>query len=312
MRVSRISLGTATFGVGALAESAHEVVAAALDVGINFFDTANVYGALSVFDQPGAPRDREPAESILGRALDGRRDDIVIATKSGERRLGPDAGLSRRHIIQQVEISLRRLQTDYIDVYYAHFPDPVTSLEQTLQAYDDLIREGKVRYVALSNFPAWQITQALWISDDRRLQAPVAAQAKYSLVDRSAEVELVPACAEFGLSIVAYSPLHGGLLAGSRVLDREVSGWKRFGGPEFSDAELKVGRAVEALSGEWGLAANEVSLAWLLSRRAVTAAIIGAESAAEVVANAAAADLTLMPDQLDALTALAAESPVPE
>ena len=139
----------------------------------------------------------------------------MIATKSnGIVGLGVnDRGLSRRHIIRQVETSLRRLETDYIDLYYAHDPDPDTPLEQTLAVYDDLIRQGKIRYVGLSNHPAWQVTRALWIADDRRLHAPVAAQVKYNLIDRAAERELAPACEQFGLSIVPYAPLHGGLLA---------------------------------------------------------------------------------------------------
>ena len=170
VKVSKICLGTATFGVAPDAQEAGRVVDAALDLGINFFDTANVYGATPTFDRPGAPpaTEREPAEQLLGRALVGRRDDVVIATKSGERRFDPAAGLSRRYIIDQVEHSLRRLGTDYIDVYYAHFPDPDTPLEQTLVVYDDLVRQGKLRYVALSNHPAWQVTQALWIADHRR------------------------------------------------------------------------------------------------------------------------------------------------
>jgi aryl-alcohol dehydrogenase-like predicted oxidoreductase len=175
VKVSRICVGTATFGVAPSERDADRVVHAALDLGINFVDTANVYGILSTFDRPGAPpaAEREPAERILGRALAGRRDDVVIATKSCVE-VGPgvnDRGLSRRHIIQQVENSLRRLETDYIDLYYAHNPDPDTPLEQTLSVYDDLVRQGKLRYVALSNHPAWQLTHALWIADDRRLQA---------------------------------------------------------------------------------------------------------------------------------------------
>src|SRR3954449_4900847 len=177
VKVSRICLGTATFGVAPTAQDADRVVGAAVDLGINFVDTADVYGNMPVFDRPGAPAaaDREPAEQILGRALRGRRDEMVVATKSnGVVGLDiNDRGLSRRHIIRQVETSLRRLETDYIDLYYAHDPDPDTPLEQTLAAYDDLIRQGKIRYVGLSNHPAWQVTQALWIADDRRLQAPV-------------------------------------------------------------------------------------------------------------------------------------------
>jgi aryl-alcohol dehydrogenase-like predicted oxidoreductase len=309
VKVSKICLGTATFGVAPDAQEAEHVVGAALDAGINFFDTANVYGASPTFDRPGAPpaAEREPAEQILGRALAGRRDDVVIATKSGERRFDPAAGLSRRYIIQQVEHSLRRLDTDYIDLYYAHFPDPDTPLDQTLSAYDDLVRQGKLRYVALSNHPAWQVTHALWIADDRRLAAaPVCTQVKYNLIDRAAELELVPACVRFGLSIVPFGPLHGGLLASTQVQQRGIQGDQRFGGPGFTETELEIGRTVERLSGEWGLQPYQVSLAWLLSRPAVASAIVGAETVEEVTANATAADVILEEAQLDALTALGA------
>jgi aryl-alcohol dehydrogenase-like predicted oxidoreductase len=307
VKVSKICLGTATFGVAPDAQGAGRVVGAALDAGINFFDTANVYGASPTFDRPGAPpaAEREPAEQILGRALTGRRDDVVIATKSGERRFDPAAGLSRRFIIQQVEQSLRRLGTDYIDLYYAHFPDPDTPLEQTLSAYDDLVRQGKLRYVGLSNHPAWQMTHALWIAHDRRLAAaPVCAQVKYNLVDRVAERELAPACVEFGLAIVPFAPLHGGLLAGTDVRHRGIHGDQRFGGPGFTEPELTVGREVERLSLEWGLKPYQASLAWLLSRPAVASAIVGAETVDEVTANVTAAEVTLEYAQLDALTKL--------
>jgi aryl-alcohol dehydrogenase-like predicted oxidoreductase len=312
VRVSQICLGTATFGVAPTAEDTDRLVGEALDLGINFIDTADVYGNMPVFDRPGAPAaaDREPAEQLLGRALQGRRDDAVIATKSnGIVGLGVnDRGLSRRHIIRQVETSLRRLQTDYIDLYYAHDPDPETPLEQTLAAYDDLIRQGKIRYVGLSNHPAWQVTRALWIADDRRQHAPVAAQVKYNLIDRAAERELAPACTQFGLSLVPYAPLHGGLLAGLSVLDRDVVGDQRFAGPGFSAVEIAIAGEVERLSREWGLAPYQVSLAWLLSRPTVTSVIVGAETSEELRANATAADVQLETAQLDALTALASEA----
>ncbi len=238
-------------------------------------------GATPTFDRPGASpaAEREPAEQLLGRSLAGRRDDVVIATKSGERRFDPAAGLSRRYILGQVDQSLRRLGTDYIDVYYAHFPDPNTPLEQTLATYDDLVRQGKLRYVALSNHPAWQVTQVLWIADDRRLAAaPVCVQVKYNLIDRAAEDELAPARQRFGLSLVPFGPLHGGLLGGLQVQEREFAGDKRFGGSGFTDTELDIGRAVQRLSQEWGLQPYQVSLAWLLSRPSVASAIVGAES----------------------------------
>jgi 1-deoxyxylulose-5-phosphate synthase len=308
VKVSRICVGTATFGVAPTERDADRVIHAALDLGINFFDTANVYGNTPVFDRPGAPpaAEREPAERILGRALAGRRNEVVIATKSREV-VGPgvnDRGLSRRHIIQQVENSLRRLGTDYIDLYYAHNPDPDTPLEQTLAVYDDLVRQGKLRYVALSNHPAWQLTRALWIADARRYNAPVCAQVKYNLIDRAAERELVPACLQFGLSIVPFAPLHGGLLAGMQVLEREFIGDVRFAGSGFPEAELEIGRTVEQLSQDWGLRPNQVSLAWLLSRPAVASAIVGAETVEEIIANASATEVVLEQAQLDALTTL--------
>ena len=174
--------------------------------------------------------------------------------------------------------------------------------------YDDLIRQGKLRYVALSNHPAWQVTEALWIADDRRLvSAPVAAQVMYSLLDRSAEVELAAACVRFGLSVVPYAPLHGGLLADLKVLDREIAGGKRYGGPGFSDTEIAVAREVDSLAREWGLEMYQVSLAWLLSRPAVASVIVGAETVDELRANASAADVELTAEQLDAVSALTAD-----
>jgi 1-deoxyxylulose-5-phosphate synthase len=314
VKVSQICLGTATFGVAPTAQDADRLVGAAVDLGINFVDTADTYGNMPVFDRPGAPAaaDREPAEQILGRALRGRRDEMVIATKSNGI-VGPDInarGLSRRHIIHQVETSLRHLDTDYIDLYYAHDPDPDTALDQTLAAYDDLVRQGKIRYVGLSNHPAWQVTQALWIADDRHQQAPVVAQVKYNLIDRAAERELAPACQQFGLSIVPYAPLHGGLLADLHVLGRDVAGDQRFGAAGFSKGEIALARELDRLSRAWGLEPYQVSLAWLLSRPAVASAIVGAETPEELRANASAADVQLEPAQLDALTALASEPAV--
>lgn len=313
VRVSKVCVGTATFGVAPNSQDAGRIVDAALDLGINFFDTADVYGSTPTFDRPGSPpaSERESAEEILGRALAGRRDEVVLATKSGERRFDPDAGLSRRYIIQQVEQSLRRLRTDRIDLYYAHFPDPDTPLEQTLTVYDDLIRQGKLRYVALSNHPAWQVTEALWIADDRRLvSAPVCAQVMYSLLDRTAETELAHACVRFGLSIVPYAPLHGGLLADLAVLDRDIAGDKRYGGPGFTEAEIAIARELDRLAREWNLGMQQASLAWLLSRPAVASVIVGAETTEELAANASAADVELTTEQLEAVSALTAHDSV--
>ncbi|PTL71925.1 oxidoreductase [Rathayibacter caricis DSM 15933] len=313
IKVSRICLGTATFGVAPLADAVDDIVGAARDLGVNFIDTADVYGNMPVFDRPGAPAasDREPAEQILGRALRGRRDEMVIATKSNGI-VGHDInqrGLSRRHIVRQVETSLRRLETDYIDLYYAHDPDPDTPLEETLAVYDDLIRQGKIRSFGLSNHPAWQLVHALWIAHDRRFHGPVSAEVKYNLIDRAAERELSAACERFGVSLVPYAPLHGGLLADLAILDRNISGDERFGQAGFTDSEIAIAREVDRLGRSWGLQPYQASLAWLLSRPAVASVIIGPESSGELRANATAADIELDTDQLDALTALADQAP---
>ncbi|MFH8253198.1 aldo/keto reductase [Microbacterium sp. B2969] len=314
LRVSRICLGTATFGVAPDPQEADRLVGAALEAGINFVDTADVYGNMPVFDRAGAPpaAERDSAEEILGRSLRGRRDEVVIATKAnGITGLGVnDRGLSRRHIIRQVERSLRRLSTDWIDLHYAHDPDPDTPLEETLAVYDDLIRQGKIRHVGLSNHPAWKVTQAHWIADDRRLRsAPVAAEVKYSLLDRAAERELAAACGQLGVSVVPYAPLHGGLLADLGVLGRPVSGDQRFGAPGFPPEEVAVAREVDRLSREWGLGMQQTALAWLLSRPAVASVIVGPENVAELRADASAADVRLSMEQLEALTALKVEPP---
>ncbi|GLY75266.1 aldo/keto reductase [Actinoallomurus iriomotensis] len=305
IRVSRICLGTATFGVAPAADDATRLVHAALDRGVNFVDTANSYGHLPHFDRPGTPpaAAREPAEELVGRALHGRRDEVVLATKAGEP-VGPgvgDRGLSRRHLFRQLEASLRRLRTDHVDVYYAHHPDPDTPLAQTLRAFDDMVRQGKVRYAALSTYPAWQLTHALWIGSDLGLDPPVCAQVRYNLVDRAVEREVVPAARRFGLSLVAFSPLSGGLLAGEDAASREYAGERRWGGQGYSARQREAAGRLSSLAGEWGQPPERLALAWLLARPGVASAIVGPETPAELDASVAAAGLTLAPEQVAAL-----------
>ena len=264
VRVSRIWLGTATFGVAPTAQDA-DGSSAKRSTSAWTSSTPPTSTAICRSSTGRCPRRRRP----WSRRADPRPSpprsprQMVIATKSNGI-VGHDVndrGLSRRHVIRQVETSLRRLGTDYIDLYYAHDPDPDTPLEQTLAAYDDLIRQGKIRYVGLSNHPAWQVTHALWIATTATA-APVAVQVKYNLIDRAAERELAPACKQFGLSIVPYAPLHGGLLADLAVLDREVAGDQRFPrlgsprpkspSPERSTTQPHMG--TEAVPGVAGLA----------------------------------------------------------
>jgi 1-deoxyxylulose-5-phosphate synthase len=308
IRVSCLGIGTATFGVAPLAEDADRLVGRALDLGINLFDTANSYGNQPRFDRPNAPAaaERLSAEEILGRALARRRHDVVLCSKVMEP-VGPgqnDRGLSRLHIFNQVEASLQRLRSDHLDVYYAHHPDPLTPLDQTLCAFGDLVRQGKIRYYALSTFNAWQMTEVLWRSERLGVPPPVCNQISYNLSNRASEGDIIPACLRFGLSVTVFGPLGGGLLAGEEALQRPIIGSKRWGFAGFSERQLEVARRFYAIAKEWGHAPAPLALAWLTSRPAVSTAIIGPETVQELDANAAAAELELdskLLEQLDGI-----------
>ncbi len=236
VRVSRLCLGTVFFGTQVAEPEAAAIIHAALDAGVNFVDTAEVY-----------PRPHYGvAESVVGRALRGRRHEVVLATKKrydpGSFRSGTpaDRGLSRHQIVDAVEASLRRLQTDYVDLYYPHQVDPETDLEITLRAFDDLLSAGKVRAIGLSNYPAWLTVEALWIADRRNFASPVCVQSLYNLLARDVEHELVPACARHGLSLVTYSPLAGGVLTGKYAPGRR----RPIAAPRTSAGPVTVGRAI--------------------------------------------------------------------
>lgn len=308
VRVSCIGLGTATFGVAPLAAECDRLIGRALDLGINVIDTANSYGNQARFDRAGAPTAsaRASAEEIVGRALGPRRREIVLCTKVmepvGE---GPNArGLSRRHLFEQVEISLRRLGTDRIDVYYAHHPDPTTPIEQTLRAFDDLVRQGKILYGALSTYPAWQMTEALWQADRLGTAAPVCNQIAYSLANRAAEQETLPACRRFGMGVTVFSPLAGGLLAGPEVRARAVAGSRRWGGSGFTVPQVALAERLEALSAETVQSPAVLALAWLVAQPGISSAIVGAETIAELEANAAAGTLSLSAELVERIGGL--------
>jgi 1-deoxyxylulose-5-phosphate synthase len=286
MRVSKLALGTATFGVAPTEVDADRVIGAALDAGINFIDTANAYGNLAHFDRPGvAPADkRASAEEIVGLCLSGRRDNLVISTKASEP-IGPgvnDRGLSRRHLVEQIDRSLRRLRTDHVDLFYAHHPDPDTPLEETIMTLDGLVRSGKTRSYGLSTYPAWSSVHALWTSDKRNLHPPVCLQVRYSMVARQVETEIVPAALAFGLSLVVFSPLAGGLLTSAPSRQEPYRGEVRWGGGAFTESQLAAARRLEALADEWGCSPAQLALAWVLRRPGVASAIIGPETPAEL------------------------------
>lgn len=295
MRVSRLALGTATFGVAPTEESADRVIGVALEVGINMIDTANAYGNLAHFDRAGvAPaRQRHSAEEIIGTVLGSRRDAVLVSTKASEV-VGPgvnDAGLSRRHLVEQLERSLRRLRTDHVDLFYAHHPDADTPLEETLFVLDELVRAGKTRSYGLSTYPAWQTMHALWLCDKRNLRTPACLQVRYNLVARQVETEIIPLAASFGLSLVAFSPLGGGLLTSSKERERPYAGETRWGGGAFTSSQIAAATKLEEIATLWGHPPARLALAWLLRRPGVAAAIIGPESPDEILESAAAVPL---------------------
>jgi aryl-alcohol dehydrogenase-like predicted oxidoreductase len=300
LRVSALTLGTMTFGgrdrfalVGDTdVAGATRQIDLCLDRGVNFIDTANVYsGGVS--------------EEILGEAIKNRRDRVLIATKARmPMGSGPnDAGLSRHHLIAECEASLRRMQTDYIDLYQVHEWDGQTPLEETLEALDTLVKSGKVRYVGVSNYAGWQLMKALGVADRHGYQRFVTQQINYSLQSRDAEYELVPLAVDQGVGILVWSPLAGGLLSGKfrrggKGLEesRALSDWAE---PPVRDTEqlLDTIEVLVEIGDGHGVSAAQVALAWLLGRPGVVSLIIGARSDEQLEDNLAAADLKLTDEE---------------
>ncbi len=276
------------------------VVHAALDAGITFFDVADIYGA-----EPGLSEER------LGRALGARRDEVVIGTKFGMDMggvAGDDGGArgSRRYIVRAVEDSLRRLGTDWIDLYQFHTPDPATPIEETLRALDDLVRAGKVRYVGHSNRAGWQIAQAEYVARELGVERFVSAQNHYNLLDRRAELEVVPAAAEFGLGVLPYFPLANGLLTGkySQGDAPEGSRLSHVRQHMVADADLEQLAAFGRFARERGITEVQAAIGWLAAQGPVSSVIAGATRAAQVVENAAAGDWLATAEDLAELDAL--------
>ncbi len=309
LRVSALTIGTMTFGGrGAFANTGSTDLAGArrqLDrcfaAGVNLVDTADVYSA-------------GLSEEIVGEALEGRRDRVLLATKArmamGD---GPnDAGLSRHHLIEACEASLRRLRTDHIDLYQVHEWDGQTPLEETLEALDTLVRSGKVRYVGCSNYAGWQLVKALGVSERHGFQRFVSQQIYYSLQARDAEYELVPAAIDQGLGILVWSPLAGGLLSGKyrRGVQgpegaRQLTDWNE---PPVRDPDAlhdTVDVLVE-IGEAHGVSAAQVALAWLLGRPAITSVVIGARTDEQLADNLAAADLQLSAGERERLDEVSA------
>ena len=308
MRVSELCLGTMMFGERTDEETSHRILDTFAAAGGNFIDTADVYG-------------RGRAEEILGGWLKGRpRADLVIATKAfGEMGPGPnERGLSRKHILDAVEGSLRRLGTDYIDLYQLHVWDDGTPLDESLSTLDRLVRDGTVRYVGVSNFTGWQLQKAVDVAALRGWEPLVCLQPLYNLLDRDAEWELFPVCRNEGLGVLPWSPLRAGWLsgahrrgtavpvAGTRV-EAEAEGGSIPWDGYATERTWRVIDEVSAIAAETGRSAAQVSLRWLLQREPVTAPIIGPRTLDHVADNLRVVEWALSPSQLDRLTAASDE-----
>lgn len=292
LKVSVVGLGCNNFGMRIDAAQTQAVVDAALDAGITLFDTADIYGGTK-------------SEEFLGQALGKRRHEVVLATKFGMQ-IGQDPkkrGGSRKWIMQAVEDSLRRLGTDYIDLYQHHQPDPDTPVDETLRALDDLVTQGKVRYLGNSNYTGWQIADADWTAAGG--SRFVSAQNLYSLLERDVEREVLPACEHFGLGFLPFFPLASGLLSGKYKRGApppegtRLAAWGARGQAAMSDANFDKVEALEAWASARGRTILDLAFAWLLGHPAVSSVIAGATSPEQVRTNAATADWALTPDEVD-------------
>jgi aryl-alcohol dehydrogenase-like predicted oxidoreductase len=298
LKVSAIGLGGNTFGATVNNEEAVRTIAHAIEQGVTFIDTADVYSM-------------GRSEELVGQAVKGKREQVVIASKCGAQlSFGPHArGLSRRWVIQAAEDSLRRLGTDYLDLYYAHLPDPSTPIEETLNAFDHLVTSGKVRYIGCSNYAAWEVAHGIGLSERLGLNRWVAAQNSWNLLTGLSDPSLAVACESLGVGIVPYTPLASGILTGKYRRGEDPSTGTRFADlpairSRLTDDKLEKAEKIQRWAEERGHTAAEAAIGWLLAHPVVSSVIIGARSADQVTANLKLGDWVLSPEERDELTAL--------
>jgi len=301
LKVSEIGLGCNNFGMRIDQDGTNAVIAAAIDHGVTFMDTADVYGG------------QGKSEEMMGVALKGRRHEVILATKFASPMGAPEKrGGSRRYVLEAVEASLRRLQTDYIDLYQMHQPDRDTPIEETLGALDDLVTQGKVRYIGNSNFTGWMIADADWTARNEHLNRFVSAQNNYSLLERRVEHEVTPACDRFGLGMLPYFPLASGLLTGKYTRGEAPPEGTRLAnfGPRaaaaLNDNNFDKLDKLTSWAQARGHTLLELAFAWLLGHKVVSSVIAGATKPEQVGANAATAGWKLTPEEVAEVTKLAA------
>lgn len=293
LRVSVVGLGGNNFGGRIDLDASRKVVHKALDVGITLIDTADIYSM------------RGGSETALGEILGDRRKDVVLATKFGMKmdEAGLKSGGARRYVVRAAEDSLRRLKTDYIDLYQIHTPDPLTPQDETLRALDDLIRSGKVLYIGCSNHKGWQVVEAQWLSRTLGIERYASYQDEYSLLVRGIENELIPAAQSYGMGLLPFFPLASGMLTGKHrrgamAQGTRLSGTTAFTGRFVSDTNWGVVEKLEAFAAERGHTILELAFSWLACRPTVSSVIAGATSAEQVEANAKAASWVLTAEEM--------------
>jgi 1-deoxyxylulose-5-phosphate synthase len=307
LKVSEVCLGTMTFGLQCDEPTSVAIMDTALEFGVDFFDTSDAYplgGNLGTIGR---------TEEIIGRWLKGRRDQIVLATKCfvPTGKAPNQSGLSRKHIFEAVEGSLRRLQTDYIDLYQTHSPDPSTPIDETMRALDDLVHQGKVRYLGCSNYMAWMLANALWTSDKLGLSRFDCVQPRYNLLYREIEHELLPLCRSHGVGIIAYNPIAGGFLSGKYKPDTPppsdtrfgiLSGWTRniYHGRYWHEAQFETVSHLQDFFTKRNRSLVQAAIAWVLAQPGITSAIVGASSAAQLRESLPATEVTLEQEEMEA------------
>ena len=305
LKVTEICLGTMTFGYQCDERTSTAILDKAADGGVTFIDTADVYPV------PPSPETAGKSEEIIGRWLRGKREKFILATKCRMRvGHGPnDEGLSRKHILKAAEDSLRRLQTDYIDLYQTHSPDPDTPQHETLEALDSLVRQGKVRYIGCSNYPAWQVALALGTSERHNWARFDCLQPRYNLLYREIENEHLPLCRDQGLGIIAYNPLAGGFLSGKYQSKDPAPAGTRFTlgktGDLYRDrywqqAQFEAVDNLRSFFQARGKSLVQVAIAWVLAQPGITSAIVGASRPEQLDDSLAAVNLTLDAEELEA------------
>lgn len=310
LKVSRLALGTMTFGLQTEESVADRILDKASEAGINFLDTANVYPLGGTPDTVGR------TEEILGRWLTGRRSRFILATKAVGV-MGPqewERGASRKHLLDAIDASLKRLQTDYVDLYQLHSDDTGTPLDETLEALDTIVRSGRARYVGVSNFLAWRLATALGRSDLRRLTRFVSVQPRYSLLFREIERELLPLCEAEGLAVIPYNPLAGGLLTGKHRPDSPPAPGTRFTlgtaagryqDRYWNERSFQTVEALREVAAQAGVPLTTLAMAWVLANPIITAPLLGASKPEQLDDTLAAVDYRLDPslkERLDTLT----------